>query len=134
MENQADVKPTSRKAVGLVLVVFVLGILLGALATYIAGERVWARGEGRGKGRVRLQEQLTRELALSAEQQKQLATVLEETKKKYETLYEPVRAQAEQVRQQGRENIRAILSAEQRVKFEEILQRIDEERKKRNGR
>lgn len=136
MPNQTGVRQTSRKAVVLVLVVFVLGILLGALGTYIAGERVWARGEGRGsgKGRVRLQEQLTRELELNAEQQKQLAAILEETKKKYEALYEPVRSQADLVRQQGRENIRAILSPEQRTKFEEVLQRIDEERKKRGGR
>jgi len=136
MEDQIHVKQTSRKAVVLVLVVFVLGILLGALGTYMAGERVWARGEGHGggKGRVRLQEQLTRELELNGEQQKQLAAILEQTKKKYEVLYEPVRAQADLVRQQGRENIRAILTPEQRVKFEEFLRRIDEERKKRNGR
>jgi len=49
-------------------------------------------------------------------------------------LYEPVRAQADLVRQQGRENIRAILTPEQRPKFEEVLRRIDEERKKRGGR
>ena len=136
MENQMHVKRTNRKAVVLVLAVFVLGILLGALGTYMAGERVWARGEGHGggKSRVRLQEQLTNELGLGAEQQQQLAAILAETKKRFEELYEPVRSQADLVRQQGRENIRAILTAEQRVKFEEILRRIDEERKKRNGR
>ena len=130
-----DAKRSNRKAVVLVLAVFVLGILLGALATYMAGGRVWAGRDGHGpRGRARLMEQLTQDLSLTAEQQKQLDAILAETQKKYEVLYEPVRAQADLVRQQGRENIRAILTPEQRTKFEEVLRRIDEERKKRSGR
>ena len=130
-----DAKRTNRKAVVLVLAVFVLGILLGALATYMAGGRVWAGREGHGlRGRARLMEQLTQDLALTAEQQKQLDAILAETRQKYEVLYEPVRAQADLVRQQGRENIRTILTPEQRPKFEEVLRRIDEERKKKSGR
>ncbi len=44
------------------------------------------------------------------------------------------RAQSEQVRKQGREQIRAILTPEQRPKFEEFLRKLDEERKKRSER
>lgn len=129
-----DTKQTSRKAVFLVLAVFVLGILLGGLATYMFGGRVLAGMGQRGpRDRAHLSERLTQDLGLNADQQRQLDAILAETQKKYEAIYEPVRAQAEQVRQQGRENIRAILTPEQRTKFEEILRRIDEERKKRSG-
>ena len=129
-----DAKQISRKAVMLVLAVFVLGILLGGLATYMFGGRVLAgMGQHGPRDRTHLLERLTQELDLNADQQKQLDGILAETQKKYEVLYEPVRAQADQVRQQGRENIRAILTPEQRTKFEEILRRIDEERRKRSG-
>jgi len=39
-------------------------------------------------------------------------------------------AQIEQLRQKGREQIRAILTTEQKPKFEEFLQKLDEERKR----
>jgi Spy/CpxP family protein refolding chaperone len=40
--------------------------------------------------------------------------------------------QFDEARQKGRERIRAILSAEQRPKFEAFIQKLDEERR-RNG-
>ena len=41
--------------------------------------------------------------------------------------------QFEQVRQQGREQIREVLTPEQRPKFEEFLGRVDEDRRRRNA-
>ena len=60
-----DANTGSRRAVGLVLVVFVLGIALGALGTYLVGARVWgARREVQDHRdrRARLVEQFTQEL------------------------------------------------------------------------
>ncbi len=132
-----DASRTDRRAVALVLAVFVLGIALGALGTYLAGGRVWgARAEGRGshEKHARIVEQLTKELALTPEQQKQLDAILADMRAEYQAIHELMNSQRDQVRQQGRDQIRAILTPEQRSKFEEFMRRLDEGRKKKDGR
>ena len=128
----------NRRAAVLVIAVFVLGFTLGGLSTHLVGDRVWGGySEAKKypeKGRydpARIVEQLTRELALTSEQRKQLESILETTKAKHQAVYEQVRPQFEQVRQEGRARIRSILTPEQLPKFEEWLRRLDEERKKK---
>jgi len=132
-----DANRTNRRAVGWVLIVFVLGIALGALGTYVVGARVWgARPESQSHRdkRARMVERFTHELNLTRAQQKQLEAIVAEMQSKYEEIRKQTAPQTEQVRQEGREQIRAILSPEQKPKFEEFLSRLDEERKKRNAR
>ena len=127
----------NRKATILVILVFLLGIALGAVGMRVAEQKVWGeRRDERGRmgGPARMVEQLTRELALTQEKQQQLNSILEDTRKKYESTYTTIRPQMEQIRQEGRTNIRAMLSPAQLPKFEEYLRRIDEERKKREHR
>ena len=69
---------------------------------------------------------LTRELDLTPEQQKQLGPILDEAGAQYFAIFEKVRPEYEQVRQQTREKIRALLSEKQRAKFEELVRHIDE--------
>ena len=138
---------TSRKAVGLVVVVFALGIALGAVGTHQWDARVIASQQSQQHpDRVK---QLKEELQLTPEQASKVDAILSENRGKYRALdaqrhaewdpkYAPLNKQnhAEwdpqyaQVRQQGRDNIRAILTPEQKVKFEAFLKRIDEERQK----
>jgi hypothetical protein len=127
----------NRKAALLVIVVFLLGIALGAVGMRVAEQKVFGeRRDERSRvgGPARMVEQLTRELALTAEQQQQLNSILEDTRKMYEATYAPIRPQMEQTRQEGRARIRAMLTPTQLPKFEEYLRRIDEERKKREHR
>lgn len=135
MDTNSNNFRAKRKAVGLLLVVFVLGIALGALGAYLAGRRVsGAPAEGtshRGK-RARIVERLTRELDLSADQQKQVDAISADMLAKFRALQDQITPQTEQVRQQGRAQIRAILTPEQRPKFEDFLRRLDEEKKKKN--
>ena len=126
----------NRKASILVVVVFVLGIVLGALGLHVAAVRGWTGPVPAHKslGRAQMVEQITRELGLSPDQQEQLEAVLAETRGKYNAIYEQVRPQMEQARQEGRERIRKFLTAEQNPKFEEMMRRLDEERRKREHR
>ena len=71
-----------------------------------------------------------RELELTPEQQKQLTAITEDTQAKWRALYLPLDAQREQIREQSRERIRAILTPEQQPKFDQFMQRLDEQRKK----
>ena len=119
----------NRKAFLVVALVFALGVAVGAMGFYLASQQVVAQQPKPQK----LVEKLTMELSLTPAQQGQLTTILEETKKNYEEIFTPVRPQLEAARQHGRQKIRAILTPEQLVKFEEHLRRIDEERAKRNA-
>jgi hypothetical protein len=132
----------NRKAFFLTLAVFLLGVALGAGGFYMASERVSAtnataesRHAGKRGPRPSLVERLTQELALTPAQQQQVCAVLEATSQKYEAAYAPVRAQSEALRPQmeairkdGRQNIRALLNAEQLAAFERYIERVDQDR------
>ena len=127
----------NRKAAGLVILVFVLGIALGAVGMRVAEQKVWgdrSDNRGRGGGPARFVEQLTKDLSLTTEQQQQLNSILEDTRKNYDSIYAPIRPQIEQARQDGRGRIRAMLNPQQAAKFDEILKKIDEDRKNRERR
>ncbi|MCL4524131.1 MAG: hypothetical protein M1453_07455 [Acidobacteria bacterium] len=127
----------NRKATVLVILVFLLGLALGAVGMRVAEQRVFGerRDErSRMSGPGRMVEQLTQELTLTPEQQQKLNSILDETRKQYEVTYSTIRPQMEQTRQEGRARIRSMLTPSQLPKFEEYLRRIDEERKKRERR
>jgi hypothetical protein len=73
---------------------------------------------------------LTHELQLSPDQQQQLGAIVDDTRAKIHAAYAPAETQREQLRQQGRARVRAILTPEQLPKFEAFMQRLDEQRKK----
>ncbi|HTS11899.1 MAG TPA: hypothetical protein VMH00_07270 [Candidatus Limnocylindrales bacterium] len=132
MENNSPAR-TRREAALLVFVVFLLGLLVGGVANHLWGERVWGKQDGPRQGppsREQVMNALTHELQLTPEQQKQLGPIIDETRVQVRALYEPLDAQHEKIRQQGRERIRAILTPEQQPKFDQFMQRIDEQRKK----
>src|SRR4029078_8275350 len=130
--------PVSRKAIGLLILVFALGIAVGvAGARFINGHVYGAPPtppEQSPSLPVRAVARLTNELNLSADQQKQLDTIFEGMQNGYDTVREQMNPQIEQVRQQGRNKIRQVLTADQLPKFEDYLRRLDEERRKRNNR
>ncbi len=139
---------TSWKAVGLVIVVFVLGIALGSVGAHQWDARVIASQQRPG-----IEKQLKDDLQLSPDQAAKVDAIIHDVHAKWHALdvqrhtewdpkYAPLNKQNDaewdpkfdQVRQQGRNSIRAILTPEQKVKFEAFLKRIDEERQKQQGR
>jgi Spy/CpxP family protein refolding chaperone len=119
-----------REAAVLFLVVFLLGVVLGGLGGHLWGERVWGGQPAPVNTRPTRVAQFTRELQLTSDQQKQLVSIIDDTRGKLAALYAPLDPQWEQIRQDGRAHIRAILTPEQQVKFDDLMRRIDEQRKK----
>jgi Spy/CpxP family protein refolding chaperone len=122
-----------REAAILFAVVFLLGALLGGVADHLWQERVWGHQPVRSAlmpSRAHIIEESTRELQLTPEQQKELGAVIDDTRHKWEALYAPLDAQREQIRQEGRARIRAALTPEQQLKFDDLMRRLDERRKK----
>jgi hypothetical protein len=128
MENNK----TSREAALLVIVVFLLGALVGGLATHVWSIHASVRGIPHGPDQ--LVEQLSRELQFSPDQLKQVTAIVDETHSQVRTLYAPLDGQRDQIRQQARERIRAVLTPDQKVRFEEFLRHLDEQRKKEERR
>jgi Spy/CpxP family protein refolding chaperone len=123
----------NRKAILLVLVVFVLGIALGGVGIYVLTARVQA---ARAQAIARSPDHMamfTRDLNLTAEQQTQIQAIISDTRAHYAELHDKFDPEYERVRHEGRQRIREVLTAEQRPKFEDLLRQIDEERRRRQA-
>ena len=135
--------PASRKAIALLVVVFVLGVAFGALGLTVMNRRVYgarpvprptsSRQPGPA-GQPRAVNRMTHDLDLTADQQKQLSEILANTQARYNTIRQQMDPQFDEARAQGRDQIRRILTSEQQAKFENFLRQVDEERRKRQAR
>ncbi len=133
--NESSAK---RRAALWVAVVFVLGAALGGVFGYFYGHRstVAAANPPLSEAQRRAQrvEQLTQELGLTNDQKQQLDSTLSQVHAEYKSIRDQsnqqLNSQMDQARKKGRDQIRAILSPEQKPKFEEFLKRLDEERKR----
>ena len=122
---------TRGEAAVLVIVVFLLGALLGGVGNHVWGDRVWGKQTSPAHPtRDQLVASLTHELQLDAGQQQQLGVIIDDTRAQIHAVYAPADAQRETLRQGGRNRIRAILTPEQKPKFEAFMQNLDEQRKK----
>jgi Spy/CpxP family protein refolding chaperone len=133
--NESSAK---RRAALWVAIVFVLGAALGGVFGYFYGHRstVAAANPPLSEPQRRAQrvEQLTQELGLTNDQKQQLDSALSQLHAEYKSIHDQSNQQLDsrmdQARQKGRDQIRAILTPEQKPKFEEFLKRLDEERKR----
>ncbi|MGD0403363.1 MAG: hypothetical protein ABSB66_09205 [Candidatus Acidiferrales bacterium] len=119
------------EAAVLVLVVFLLGALLGGVGNHLWDERVWGKQTiNTQPTRNEIVAKLTTDLQLTPDQQQQLGAIVDDTRAQWRTLYTTIEPRHEQIRQQSRDRIRAILTPEQKPKFEQFMHQIDEQRKK----
>jgi Spy/CpxP family protein refolding chaperone len=124
--------PASRKAAIWVVVVFLLGAIAGGMFGYGYAHRSVAAASApmsEPERRAKRVEQLTRDLGLTSAQAKQLDSILLQWQGKLKAIHDQSEAQKQQLRVEGRDEIRAILAPEQKPKFEEFLRKMDEERK-----
>jgi len=122
-----------QKATLWLALVFVLGAALGGVFGYYfahrsyASERTVLSAEAR---RAQRREKLTREVQLTPDQQKQVIAILDQSQVEYKAIHDVMDPRIESVRQKTRDQIRGLLSPEQKPRFEEFLRQIDEERKR----
>ena len=125
--------PASRRAAIWVVVVFLLGAVAGGMFGYGYAHRSVAAASApmpEPERRAKRVEQLTRELSLTPDQAKQLDSILLQWHGNAKAIHDQSDAQIAQLRQKGRDEVRAILTPEQKPKFEEFLRKMDEERKR----
>ncbi|HUE56867.1 MAG TPA: hypothetical protein VMO76_13625 [Candidatus Udaeobacter sp.] len=127
----------TRKAALWVGLVFLLGAALGGVLGNVFG--VHARNVPppqltEGEKRAQKVQRLTQELSLAPNQQKEVEAIIASVQAQYRAIRQSTEPQIDEARQKGREQIRAILTPEQKPKFEDFLRRLDEERKKNTQR
>jgi len=123
-------KPRSEAAI-LVAVVFLLGVLLGGLGNHLWGERVWGvRADATMPPQKHLDVLLNEELQLTPDQQKQIQVIITQTQARWRSLYSPLEGPRDQIREESHDQMRAILTPEQKPKFDAFMKRIDQGRKK----
>lgn len=126
---------TKSTALLLVIAVFVLGIAVGALGMYAERNRVLGATPAHqpltfAEFRAKRVADLTQQLSLSPDQSKQLDAVLLQMHGQLSTIHDQENSQREQVSKQGRDQIRAFLKPDQTSKFNDFLQKMDEQRQK----
>lgn len=126
---------TRREAAILVFVVFVLGLLVGGVGNHFWGQTVWGSHQGHPTrtgppSRAKIVDDFTRELQLTAEQQQQLGTIIDQTRAEWAAQHEAARQRDEAIRQEAHARMRAILTPQQVPKFDAFMQRLEDQRKK----
>src|SRR5260370_37193611 len=120
----------ARKAALWVGVVFLLGAALGGVIGYSYEHHLVSAASTPLPEPVRRAhrvEQLTQLLNLTSAQSQQLDAILLQRHTEAKTIHDQTDAQIDQVRQKGREQIRSILTSEQKPKFADVLKNLDQE-------
>jgi Spy/CpxP family protein refolding chaperone len=125
----------SRKAAGWLAIVFLLGAGFGSVLGYEFSRRGSASAAAPDTDTARREhmvERFDQELHLTTAQRASLEQILTGLQGQYRSIRHQIDTPINGAREQGRAQIRAILTPEQKPKFEEFLKRLDEERKRRN--
>ncbi len=126
----------TRKAALWVGVVFLLGAALGGMVGYSYEHHLVSAASTplpEPERRAHRVEELTQALGLTSAQSQQIDAILLQRHTEVKSIHDQTDAQIDQVHQKGREQIRAILTPEQKPKFEEFLKNLDQQRKRNSS-
>ena len=122
-----------QKATLWLAIVFLMGVALGGVVDHTFSHHSYAAGRSAMSPeakRAQKREQLTREVGLTPDQQKQILAILDEAQGEYKAVHDVMDPQIDAVRQKTRDKMRALMTPEQKPKLEEFLRKLDEERKR----
>jgi Spy/CpxP family protein refolding chaperone len=130
--------PESRRKARLWLAaVFVLGLASGGVFGYSFAHRSYAATKanvpalGEPERRAKRIAEMTKELGLTPEQANNVDVLIHNAHAEMKVIHDKSDADADAVRQKARGQIRQVLTPEQRPKYEAMLARMDEERRKK---
>lgn len=116
-----------------IAVVFVLGASLGGVFGYLFASHSYAAGRPaltETERRAQKVTFLTKEMNLTAGQQKTLDDAIREAQTRIKVVRDASQPQVDAIRGQAREKVRASLTPDQLPKYEAYLNKLDEERKR----
>jgi Spy/CpxP family protein refolding chaperone len=130
----------SQRKAGLWLgLVLLLGAAIGAVFGYSFGHRSYAASRvtapalSEPERRTKRLAEMTKEVGLSAEQSAKADEIIHAAHDEMKAIREKSEADLDAVRQKARGQMREFLTPEQKPKFEAMIQRLDEERKRQQA-
>ena len=129
---------TRQKARLWLALVFILGAAIGGVFGYSFAHRSYAATQGpttlsEPERRAKRIAEMTREVGLTPEQSTQIDQIIRQAHGEIKAIHEKTDADVDVVRQKTREQMRSLLTPEQKPKFEAWIQRMDQEKKKQQG-
>ena len=121
------------KARLIVVVVFLIGFLAGGFSMSLYRTVTGSPGSERGKGNhggAHMLDKMDKKLNLTADQREKVKAILDETYAQYDQVAKDVEPRIHVIRQQYRDRLRALLTEEQKPKFEEMVAESDAKREK----
>ena len=119
---------TSKRVYIYFALTFLLGILAGGAGSFFF--RRTPEPPGSPARRERILRRMTGELELDGKQVQQIRAIMEETGGKMEALRTQHRPEFDEVRATARDEIRKLLTPEQSRKFDDMVRKVEERRKK----
>ena len=119
---------SKRKAHLIVVTAFILGIAVGASGQYLLSYQAPPRSASTP---VDVADELSRVLNLDQPQRSQVIQILSDCQKQNQDLKEQTRPQFQAIRENGRNQIRALLSPGQLALFNQWIRDLDAKREKR---
>ena len=119
--------------------VFILGAAIGGVFGYSFAHRSYAATQAPAatlsepERRAKRVAEMTNEVGLTPEQSTQIDQIIHQAHDEMKTIHEKSDADVDAVRQRAREQMRSLLTPDQGPKFEAMIQRMDQERKKQQG-
>lgn len=116
--------------------VFVLGMAIGGVFGYSFAHRTLAAPLATAptlsepERRAKRVAEMTKELGLTPEQATSVDAIIHQTHDEMKALHDKTDVDVEALRQKARNDMRQLLTAEQKPKFEAMVQKMDAERKK----
>jgi Spy/CpxP family protein refolding chaperone len=127
----------SKTSATLMLVLtFGLGVVAGAVSNHLYETRFKPAGPrpGARSAPPDIAEELGQGLNLNADQKNKLKEIIQQSRERYRTMSQQFRPQYDAVRDETRQQIRQILTEEQKARFEKIINEMDERHKGRERR
>jgi len=131
--------PESRQKAGLWLAaVFILGAAIGGVFGYGFSQRhalaapPAATPLSEPERRAKRVSEMTKEMNLTHEQASSFDNIIHQAHDEMRAIHDKSDADVDAVRQKARDQMRQLLTPEQKPKFEEMVQRMDAERKKQD--
>ena len=123
-----------KKAAIWLALVFVLGTATGGVFGYNLARRSYAATKtavpSDAEHRAKKVAQMTEAIGLTPEQAQQVDGLIKDAQTQIRAIHDRSDAEVDGVRMKTRQGMRAFLTAEQLPKFEQYVQRLDEERRK----
>lgn len=118
-----------------ILLVFVSGMVVGALAHHLYAMRAVSASTVKTpeEWRRKYVEDMRDHLSLNSVQEVQLGKILDETRQRYRDLHEKSRPDMKAIQDEQIQKIRAILDDRQRAEYEKLRVQREQEREKASG-